>query len=230
MSKIGRLSLIGYTLIATQLLGLSACSMIKPADHARPPAPVAVAATSQPLVIDGKDGDGALKEHRVIVPSEEIAKEGLQLSYSLKTVANGSDNLLQLSLVFRNTTNKSMAVVPKVELTDAKGSVLPFYTKKAFDKAAAEMLDKSRQQRGKHAKSEANLLREQLDWDKAFWLPAHFKIPEGGIQIGGLVFHHEQPVTYPLSLHVESEGRRFQFAVKDPATAIVKKSDDKKSR
>lgn len=227
MSKIGRFSTLGYALIATQLLCLSACTMVKPAtDHTTQSTPTKAAAPAKPA---GADADSAtvLNEHRVIVPSAEIVKDGLQVSYSIKTVADGADNLLQLSLVFRNTNSKSVVVTPKVSLTDAKGVALPAYTKKAFEKVAANLLSKSK--RSKQDQGEIDLLREQLDWDKAFWLPARFKIPEGGIQIGGLVFHHDQLV-YPLALQVESEDKQFQFTIKDPAAAVaVKKPEEKKS-
>lgn len=232
MLNTGRLSKLRYAIIATQLLCLSACTTLPSDSHQAEPSknlptpknsPVAASAVS-----DSSTSDHALKESRVIVPSEEVVKDGLQLSYSIKSLTNDTDNLLQLSLVFRNMNNKVIVLAPKVTLSDAKGVAIPLYSKKSFDKVAASMLAKSKQKGGNVDKNAVATMQEQLDWDKAFWMASHFKIPAGGIQIGGLVFHSSN-LENPLKLTVDVRGEVFQFTIKDTAIAVDKKPDAKKA-
>jgi hypothetical protein len=232
MLNTGRLSTLRYAIIATQLLCLSACTMLPSDSHDAAPAKNLPAPKSYPVaasaVSDSSTSDHTLNEHRVIVPSEEIVKDGLQLSYSIKSLANEADNLLQLSLVFRNMNSKVMVLAPKVALSDAKGVAIPLYNKKAFDKVAASMLAKSKKKGVSTDKNAVAAMQEQLDWDKAFWMSSRFKIPAGGIQIGGLVFHSPN-LEYPLKLSVDVRGDVFQFTIKDTAIAVDKKPDAKKA-
>jgi|GEM_PF-2141355 len=232
MLNAGRLSTLKYAIIATQLLCLSACTTLPAGSHEAAPAKNLPTPKNSPAaasaVGDSSTSEHALKESRVIVPSEEVVKDGLQLSYSIKSLVNGTDNLLQLSLVFRNMNSKVIVLAPKVTLSDAKGAAIPLYSKKAFDKVAASMLAKSKQKGSSADKNAVAAMQEQLDWDKAFWMGSHFKIPAGGIQIGGLVFH-SAALEYPLKLSVAARGEVFQFTVKDSAIAGDKKPDAKKA-
>lgn len=232
MLNTGRLSTLRYAIIATQLLCLSACTILPTGGHEAAPAKTLPTPKSSPVaasaVGDSSTSDHTLNERRVIVPSEEIVKDGLQLSYSIKSLANDNDNLLQLSLVFRNMNSKVIVLAPKVTLSDAQGIAVPLYSKKTFEKVAASMVAKSKQKGASADKSAVAAMQEQLDWDKAFWMGNHFKIPAGGIQIGGLVFH-SATLQYPLKLSVAVRGDVYQFMIKDGAGANDKKPDAKKA-
>jgi hypothetical protein len=118
---------------------------------------------------------------------------------------------------------KNITVKPKVALLDDKGANIAVYTKKSFDKVAARVIAKARH-KGASANASndsANAVKEQLEWDKAFWLKSSFKIPDGGIQIGGLVFHSTN-LNVPMKLIVSSQGKVFQFIIKDPVPSTAK--------
>jgi hypothetical protein len=162
------------------------------------------------------EGDQIFSEQQLIVPSQGIDKDGLLISYSMKVLPDETGYLLQLTLVFRNMNAKNITVKPKVALLDDKGANIAVYTKKSFDKVAARVIAKAR-----HKGASANAVKEQLEWDKAFWLKSNFKIPDGGIQIGGLVFHSTN-LNVPMTLIVSSQGKVFQFIIKDPVPSTAK--------
>lgn len=202
-------------IVAAQLLLLCACNTLapgaasnhggndKPAGNSKA-APAASAVTSA----------SALNEHNVIVPSPAVVKAGLEVSYSVKHLAQGKDALMQVSLVFRNATDKPQVVTPKVVITDGNGKVVAVYSKPVFNKVASRIIA------GSKKSSDSSAIREQLDWDKAFWLERHFSIPAGGIQIGGLVYPNTAPA-YPMQLVVSAEGRQYSFTIKDPGAAAA---------
>lgn len=218
MNRAGR-----YAIVITQMMLLCACNTLapgstsshtpsdKPVNNSKPAA-AASAVVSEPT----------LNEHNVIQPSAAVSKAGLEVSYNVKHLANGKEELMQLSLVFRNTNNTPLAVTPKVTLTDAKGASVPAYSKRVFAKVADKMIADSK----KGATS--NAIQEQLEWDKAFWMSSRFVIPASGIQLGGLVFHSAAPA-YPMKLVVESDGHTYPFVIKDPSGTAAAAADDKKA-
>ena len=216
-----------FAILGTQVLLLCACTMIAPVNRATQPASAKAVPASKGAPASGVD-EHTLNEQRVIVLNEGIEKDGLRVSYSMKTLPEGVGDLLQLSLVFRNMKETSVAVTPTVVLSDAKGGDIPAYSKHNFGKVASALITKSKRKGTTIDKSSASAIQEQLEWDKAFWLGKHFKIPASGIQIGGLVFHSSHPL-YPMQLVVSSEGKVFQFTINDPEPATGTKPDEKKA-
>lgn len=219
MNRVGR-----YAIVVTQMMLLCACNTLAPSATSSHTATDKPASNTKPAVpASAIVSAPTLNEHNVIQPSAAIAKAGLEVSYNVKHMTYGKEDLMQLSLVFRNTNNTPLAVTPKVTITDGKGVNVPVYSKRVFDKVAAKMIGDSK----KGANSSA--IQEQLEWDKAFWLGKSFTIPAGGIQIGGLVFHNAAPV-YPMKLVVSSDGHAYQFAINDPSgTAAAAPENNKAS-
>lgn len=216
MSKTGISNSLRFAIIGAQLLFLCACNMTSPSNHASQSGPGKQTAPSTNSSLASPEGDHIFSEQQLIVPSQGIDKDGLLISYSMKVLPDETGYLLQLTLVFRNMNAKNITVKPKVALLDDKGANIAVYTKKSFDKVAARVIAKAR-----HKGASANAVKEQLEWDKAFWLKSNFKIPDGGIQIGGLVFHSTN-LNVPMTLIVSSQGKVFQFIIKDPVPSTAK--------
>ncbi len=233
MNTAGISNTLRFAILGTQVFFLCACNLITPANRAAQSAPAKVAPDSKGTPASGVN-EHTLNEQRVIVLNEGIDKDGLRVSYSMKTLSGRTEDLLQLSLVFRNMKETSVTVTPTVVLSDATGVNIPVYSKHNFGRVASALIAKSKRKGAHIDKSSASAIREQLEWDKAFWLSRHFKIPASGIQIGGLVFHSSNPL-YPLQLVVSSEGKVFQFTINNPVPtagpqpAAGKKADEKKA-
>lgn len=217
MNKAGR-----NAIVVAQMMLLCACNMLAPASSSSHGSSEKPAANPKPAVAASAVGnEPTLNEHNVIEPSPAVAKAGLEVSFSVKPMSFGKEELMQLSLVFRNTTNKPLQLAPKVSLSDAQGAAVPVYSKSAFNQVAAKMIANSKKS------PNSSSIKEQLEWDKAFWLGKSFTIPAGGILIGGLVFHTATPL-YPMKLAVESEGQVYPFTLKGQA-ANVPAAEDKKA-
>lgn len=227
MNTAGISNTLRFAILGTQVFFLCACNLITPANRAAQSSPAKVAPATKATPASGVN-EHTLNEQRVIVLNEGIDKDGLRVSYSMKTLSDGKEELLQLSLVFRNMKEISVAVTPKVVLSDANGVNIPVYSKQHFGRVASSLIAKSRRKGSNIDKGSASAIQEQLEWDKAFWLSRHFKIPASGIQIGGLVFHSSKPL-YPMQLVVSSEGKVFQFTINDPGPTAGKKADEKKA-
>lgn len=218
MSRAGR-----YAIVVTQMMLLCACNTLAPSStssHAHADKPVGNTKPAVPA--SAVVSEPTLNEHNVIEPSAAVAKAGLEVSYNVKHMSYGKEELMQLSLVFRNTNSTPLVVTPKVVITDAKGVSVPVYSKRGFDKVAAKMIAMNKKS------TNSSAIQEQLEWDKAFWLSKSFTIPAAGIQIGGLVFHDVAPA-YPMKLVVSSDGHAYQFAINDPSGTAAAAPDNNKA-
>lgn len=155
------------------------------------------------------------KSQQVITPNQSIDKAGLSVSYSVKTVRNTDDYLIQLTLIFRNLQARSTVIKPKVTLQNEKGQRVSGYTKKQFLKLAGQMANPS-------AKGSRQLIhdtrsrsaKEKIDWANSNWLKDKHTITPGGIEIAGLVYHSAD-LSLPMTLTITSLGEKFTFIIKE---------------
>ena len=218
MNRAGR-----YAIVITQMMLLCACNTLAPSSTTSQTTSDKPVSNTKPAVAASSVVTApTLNEHNVIQPSAAVSKAGLEVSYNVKHLSNGKEELMQLSLVFRNTNDTPLAVTPKVTITDGKGVSVLVYSKRVFDKVATKMIANSKKS------ANGSAIQEQLEWDKAFWLSKRFVIPASGIQLGGLVFHSAAPV-YPMKLVVEAEGHTYPFVIKDPSGTAAAAPDDKKA-
>lgn len=179
--------------------------------------------STNPVAV-GKNSDGSLTarnanqaqvvdpvfvHQQLIQPKQEIVKDMLQVSYTMKAVRSQHGYLLKLSLIFRNLKNHSVNVSPAAELDREKGLHVKPYSRKALLSYLARR------------KSEASV--EEKELANSNWLKSGFRIPANGIEIGELVFAVTD-LKLPMNLVVMQGKHRYEFDMTEPLVVNEKKS------
>jgi hypothetical protein len=152
---------------------------------------------------------------QVIVPGQDIVKNGLAISYSMKTLHEGSGYLVQLTLIFRNLQNHQLIVRPKVYLTNAKGAPVGKFAKKEFLQLAHQMMKRSSQGASSPVNTQAQrAAQDKIEWANAYWLKPQHSISSGGIEIAGLVYHCND-LSLPMTLTIHAGREKFVFNIKE---------------
>ncbi|MFA6920662.1 MAG: hypothetical protein WC216_02365 [Gallionella sp.] len=162
-------------------------------------------ANTSPLV------DSGFKIQQVMTPQDNIEKDKLLISYSIKAIPEGNDYLIQLSMVFRNLKDRSVSIKPKITLSDGRGNSIEAYTKKSFLKHAADLAGKT---------GERNAANEKIKWANSFWLKSKVTIPPNGIEICELVFHGANLNNLPMKLTINSSGQEFMFTINNAIPVV----------
>lgn len=193
---------IQVSIAAASILLLCSCAS-KP--HIGEPAQTAANSTS------GQDNsnsrpvaDSNFKSQQVITPQDNIEKDKLLISYSIKAIPTDTDYLIKVSMVFRNLKDRSVNLRPTITLSDGHGSPIEAYSKKGF------LIHMSVLTADKSAKGVAG---ERIKWANAYWLKSRFTIPPNGIETGELVFHSSDINNLPMKLTVSSAKQEFVFTI-----------------
>lgn len=198
-----------FAIAAASILLLSSCAT-KPHVNEVVPSPLNQpagqnSANTRPVV------DSGFKIQQVMTPQDNIEKDKLLISYSIKAIPEGNDYLIQLSMVFRNLKDRSISIKPQITLSDGRGNSIEAYTKKSFLKHASE-------QAGKTGKR--NAANEKTKWANSFWLRSKFTIPPNGIEICELVFHGANLNNLPMKLTVNASGQEFIFTINNAIPVV----------
>lgn len=188
--------ILRYTRLMTAISLLSllgACSLIpkniSPGDDTDPPAQATNGETTVAKIIPAR---------QEITPASSIEKNGLAVSYSLKPIPGKYEELLRLTLIFKNQADKGRHIWPHITLVDAKGKRIPAYSLKTLRRI-----------------TERNTASGQPDqtssqWADMFWIKRSYRIPPHGIAIGELVYHGKQ-FSFPLKLSVRIYKDYYRF-------------------
>ena len=198
---------------------LCACTTNQPATSISNQAKTQTEGVSTPN-IDSKENSKLVEEKvftnkQVIVPSQEVVKNGLAVSYSMKTMHEGNGYLMQLTLIFRNLQNHRVTVKPRVYLTNNKGVQVKKYTKNEFLHLAKQMMKHLPQSGDPLASGEVQLVaQDKIKWANEYWLTQQHSISPEGIEIAGLVYHCNE-LGLPMTLSINASGDKFIFNINE---------------
>lgn len=122
-----------------------------------------------------------------ITPASSLEKNQLSVSYTLRPIPGGNEQLLRLTLIFRSSRDTYRHIHPHVTLVDAKGNAIRHYSMKEF----VSMPSRSK-------------------WADMYWLKPSFRIPPNGLVIGDLVYHCKQ-ANFPMKLSLRIDKDSFDF-------------------
>ncbi|MCX7192141.1 MAG: hypothetical protein NTY60_00670 [Proteobacteria bacterium] len=171
----------------------------------------------------------AFKNQQVMAPIENIEKNKLQVSYSMKVIPAEAGYLVQISMIFRNMKDQSANIKPKITLSDSRGSHIQAYTKQGFLKLASKgnTASKSKNPANKTADDSQSSGDEKIKWAHSYWLKSNFTIPPLGIEIGELIYHSNS-LNFPMKLTVNSAGQDFIFTLNDNPSLSVEQRNPAK--
>ena len=198
---------------------LCACTTNQPATSFSNQAKTQTEGVSTPK-IDGKEDSKLVEEKvftnmQVIVPSQEVVKNGLAVSYSMKTMYEGNGYLMQMTLIFRNLKNHRVIVKPKVYLTNNKGGQVKKYTKKEFLYLAKHMMNHLPPSGDPLASRDDQLVaQDKIKWANEYWLTQQHSISPEGIEIASLVYHCNE-LKLPMTLRINASGDKFIFNINE---------------
>ncbi len=127
-----------------------------------------------------------------------VEKHQLSISYSIATIHGTPEDLLRVTLLFRNLDDQAKPIRPRVALIDAAGDPLRAYSASEFRRVVSRA-----------GKAQAAQLAN------VSWLKTAYRIPPGGIVLGELVYHAKE-FRFPLKLTVTERGDRFEFTAEEP--------------
>jgi hypothetical protein len=185
ITSIGRFSTPGLRAAIMLVAMLSACSMTHHSQVSQKKPDRGNATTLSE--------DSILSASQEITPASSAEKHRLSISYSLEKVHGKHEDMLKLTLIFRNFDKRYRQVRPHIFLMDAEGGTVRAYTLKEF----ASMLPKS--------------ATAQLD--EMNWIKSSYKIPPQGIAMGQLVYHGKK-FSYPLKLTIRVNKDNFEFTAR----------------
>ena len=188
------------TLAASSMLLLCSCATKPHVDaQAQPDAkPASAQDGAKPIA------NGGFQSQQVMTPQDNIEKDKLLISYSIKAIPTSTDYLIKVSMVFRNLKDRSVNLKPVIALSDGSGNRIEAYSKKGF------LIHMSVLAADKSAKDGAG---ERTKWANAYWLKSRFTIPPNGIEVGELVFHSARIDNLPMKLTVNSAKQDFTFTI-----------------
>ncbi len=134
-----------------------------------------------------------IQNSQEITPISSIRKNGLSVSYSLKSFDGDNEQLLRLSLIFRSYHDGEKYIRPHVRVVDAQGIALDAYNWSTFGRTRGR-------DSGKTAAHDM----------EAYWLKRSYRIPPEGIAMGELVYHGAH-IDYPLRVYVQVGADTFAF-------------------
>ncbi len=178
----GKRTRLGASLLFLSLLSACALACGTTLGHAR--------MSDQSLVVQGG---------QAITAVSSLERNGLSVSYRIKTFIGRRKKLIRVSLIFRNHTDSAREIRPRVRLVDRTGKSLNKYTLATFCSMVGAHYSVST--------SRGNI--------QAYQLKRRYRIAPGGTAIGELVFHNQQ-ATYPLTLYVQIGRETFEFKVAGP--------------
>jgi hypothetical protein len=135
----------------------------------------------------------ASDDAKVFAPNQEIAtkssieKNHLAVSYNLQVIPGKQEQLIRISLIFRNHQKAYRHIWPHITLHDARGQAIKHYSMQQFVKMSA-----------------------RSQWANMYWLKRSYRIPPDGIAIGELVYHCQQ-INFPMKLEVRIGKESFSF-------------------
>jgi hypothetical protein len=142
--------------------------------------------------------DKIIPAHQEITPASSIEKSGLSVSYSLKPIHGNHEQLLRLTLIFKNQTNKGRRIWPHITLVDAQGHAVPSYSLKTLRRITS------------HKNGSGNTEQASDQWADMYWIKSSYRIPPNGIAIGELVYHSKQ-LHFPMQLTVRIYKDKYHF-------------------
>lgn len=196
-------------------LTMAACSMLLCACATKPHLDAQALPAAKPASAPDSAGpaaSGGFQSQQVMTPQDNIEKDKLLISYSIKAIPSGTDYLIKVSMVFRNLKDRSVSLKPAITLTDGSGNRIEAYTKKGF------LIHMSVLAADKSAKDVAG---ERTKWANAYWLKSKFTIPPNGIEVGELVFHSARIDNLPMKLTVNSAKQEFAFTISQPVPVVT---------
>lgn len=204
MMTIGKSHLARLMMAVILLSLLSACALVPPS--LRPDSNTntsAQAANGDKPTIDRAKVIPARQE---ITPSSSIEKRKLSISYSLKTIHGKHEELVRLTLIFKNLADKSRHIWPHITLIDARGKTVKAYSLKTFLRIS------SRRETGRNTDSQhAGQTSDQ--WTDMYWIKRSYQIPPHGIAIGELIYHGKK-LNFPMKLTVRIYKDYYRFTAK----------------
>jgi hypothetical protein len=183
MATNGKTSSFGLVMVVMLMAMSGACTTTHPGKVSQKPEKNHAAVSEENIFSASQE----------ITPVSSIEKDRLSISYSLERAHGRHEELLKLTLIFRNFDNRGRKVRPHILLKDADGKVVRAYTLKEF----ASRLPKS--------------ARNQLD--DMNWIKSSYRIPPQGIAMGQLVYHGKK-FSYPLRLTIRVNKDNFEFTAK----------------
>jgi hypothetical protein len=193
MTITGKLHPIRLMMAITLLSLLGACSLIP-----KNSATGANASTSAQSTNGATSVAKIIPARQEITPASSIVKRGLSVSYSLKPIHGKHEELLRLTLIFKNQANKGRHIWPHITLIDAKGKRVRSYSLKTLRRITARNAASGQpDQTSSH-------------WADMFWIKRSYRIPPHGIAIGELVYHGKQ-FHFPMKLTVRIYKDYYRF-------------------
>lgn len=178
-------SLTSYSKLAcaaTLSLLLCACTSLQQANHSS-----AADATQAGNNLTASDDAKVFAPNQEITTKSSIEKNHLAVSYNLQVIPGKQEQLIRLSLIFRNHQKAYRHIWPHVTLHDAQGQAIKHYSMQQFIKMSA-----------------------RTQWADMYWLKRSYRIPPDGIAIGELVYHCKQ-INFPMKLEVKIGKESFSF-------------------
>jgi hypothetical protein len=152
---------------------------------------------------------------QVIVPSQNIEKNGLSVSYSLKTLHESKDSLMQLTFIFQNIKNHRITFNPKINLMYITGTQVRKYTKNEFIQLAKKQKRDLYQGENSPASVEnKRVAQDKIDWANSYWLTPKLSILPGGIKIAGLVYRRDE-LSLPMILRINMLNDKYIFNINE---------------
>jgi len=142
----------------------------------------------------GAAGSAGSEDGQEITLADSLEKHRLSIAYSVNRVRGGEEDLLRLTLIFRNLDSRDRQIRPHIALTDAQGNPVRVLGHGELTRLAA----------GSRKRQEALA--------DVHWLNPSYRIPAQGIEIGELVYRGTD-FNFPLKLVVGEARDRFEFQV-----------------
>ncbi len=124
-----------------------------------------------------------------ITLASTIERHHLSISYSLASVRRDREDLLRLTLLFRNLADADRAVSLHIAVTDAQGRPLRALTPQS-----------------------TGIVSQMQDVQ---WLRSSFDIPAQGIEMGEQVYRAKD-LSFPLNISIRIGKDRFEFTANKP--------------
>ena len=142
-----------------------------------------------------------------ITVASSIEKNNLSISYSLKPIQGKHEELLRLTLIFKNQSDKSRRIWPHVYLLDAQDKAVKSYSLQTLRRVLSGG--------AKPAAPKDGASHMPGEWTDMYWLKKRYQIPPHGIAIGELVYHGKQ-FNFPLKLTVRIYKDFYKFTAEQP--------------
>lgn len=190
MITTGKLHSTRLMVAVTLVSLLGACSLIPQKSTSGTSASSSAQTTNGPTTVAK-----IIPPRQEITPASSIEKNGLSVSYSLKTIPGKHEQLLRLTLIFKNQANRNRHIWPHIILKDAKGKRVYSYSLKTLRRIT---------RRSGSDKQDAD------QWADMFWIKSNYRIPPHGIAIGELVYHSKQ-LHFPMKLTIRIYKDYYRF-------------------